>query len=133
MRPTLAISPVAATATAVSSMRLNGEKPHQIQSAGQGRTCDRGHQAGVRLCQGALSRAEEEHASPARDLRAGQSVYGAPASVALPTGVVCPQPRRQTVQTPQCSTKTAQLPRNVASEEIAVSLIPAPAPYSDVP
>jgi IS5 family transposase len=27
-----------------------GEKPHQVQSAGEGRACDRGHQAGVRLC-----------------------------------------------------------------------------------
>ena len=40
-----------------------------------GRTFDRGHQAGVRLCQAALSRAEEKHPSPARDLRAGQSVH----------------------------------------------------------
>src|SRR5262249_3466253 len=49
------------------------------------------HQAGVRLCQGALSRAGEEHSSPDRDLRIGQSVHRAPASVARPTGVVRPQ------------------------------------------
>ena len=36
-----------------------------------------------------------KHSSPARDLRAGQSVHGAPASPAMPTGVVCPQPGRQ--------------------------------------
>src|SRR5437660_4094110 len=36
-----------------------------------GRTCHRGRQAGVRLCQGALSRAEEEQTSPAGELRAG--------------------------------------------------------------
>ena len=76
----------------------------------RGRTFDRGHQAGVRLRQGALSRAEEEHSSPARDLRAGQSVHGAPASAALPGGVVCPhlpcKPRRH----PNASPKTAQPP-----------------------
>ena len=49
------------------------EKSYQVQSAGQGRTFDRGYQAGVRRCQSALSRAEEEHSSPARDLRAGRA------------------------------------------------------------
>ena len=42
------------------------------------------------FCQGALSRAEEEHSSPARHLRTGQSVHGAPASIAAPSGVICP-------------------------------------------
>jgi hypothetical protein len=58
---------------------LEGSTGHayQVQSAGQGRTFDRGHQVGVRLCEGALSRAEEEHSSLARDLRAPQSVHGA--------------------------------------------------------
>ena len=46
----------------------------------------------VMIEQAATRLAEEEHASPARDLRAGQSVHGAPASIALPTGVMCPQP-----------------------------------------
>ena len=67
-----------------------GEKSYQVQSAGQGRTFDRGQQAGVRLRQGALSRPQEERSSPAGDLRARQSVHGAPASVALPGGVECP-------------------------------------------
>jgi hypothetical protein len=115
---------------------LEGSTGHayQVQSAGQGRTFDRGHQVGVRLCEGALSRAEEEHSSLARDLRAPQSVHGAPAPAALPIGIVCPQPCQQTVQTPQCGTKTAQLPPIVTGEQIAKSLIHAPAPpYSDVP
>ena len=71
------------------------KKPHQVQSAGQGRACDRGHQAGIRLCQGALSRAEEEHSPPAGDLRARQPVHGAPPSIALPSGVMCPQTKPQ--------------------------------------
>jgi IS5 family transposase len=50
---------------------------------------------------------KKEHAPPARDLRARQSVHGAPVSIALSTGVVCPQPGRQTVQTPQCGAKAA--------------------------
>jgi hypothetical protein len=50
---------------------------------------DRGHQASVRFRPGALSRAQKEHASPVRDLRARQSVYGAPASIALLWGVIC--------------------------------------------
>jgi IS5 family transposase len=44
-----------------------------------------------------LSRAHKEHPSPARHLRTGQSVHGEPASPALPTGVVCPEPGRNTV------------------------------------
>src|SRR5881227_1610273 len=107
MRPRPAISLIAATATAVLSMRSSGRKTAPSPKCGPGacpresggRTCDRGHQAGIRLCQSALSRAEEEHASPARDLRAGQSVHDAPASIALRRGVVCPQPGRISVQT----------------------------------
>ena len=87
-----------------------GEKSYQVQSAGQGRTFDRGHQAGVRLCQGALSRAEEKHSSPARHLRAGQSVHGAPASPALPTGVVCPEPGRQHRVDPNTAPKRPNYP-----------------------
>ena len=52
------------------------------------RASDRGHQAGVWLRQGALSRAHQERSSPARDLRARQSVHGTPTSVALPSGVM---------------------------------------------
>jgi Transposase DDE domain len=62
MRPRPRISPTAATVTARLWMRSSGEKPHQVQSAGPRRTCDRGHQADVRLCQGALSRTKEEYA-----------------------------------------------------------------------
>src|SRR4029077_10313394 len=38
---------------------------------------------------GALSRAHQKHPPSAGDLRSGQSVYGAPVSIALPTGVIC--------------------------------------------
>ena len=110
-----------------------GEKPYQVQGTRQGRTFDRGHQAGVRLCQGALSRAEEEHPSPAHNLRAGQSVYGPPVSAALPIGIVCPRPARHTRRHPNTAPKTPQFPRSVAGQEIDVPPIHAPAPYSDVP
>jgi IS5 family transposase len=69
----------------------------------QSRASDRYHQASVWLCQGALSRAEEEHSSPARDLRARQSVYRAPASIALRCGVICLAPGHQRLRTPQTS------------------------------
>ena len=120
-------------------MRSSGRKiaaspkcgPEPALAKAGGRACDRGHQAGVRLCQGALSRAQEKHSSPARDLRAGQSVHGAPASPALPTGVVCPKPWSATPCRPQYGAKTTQLPRSVASAEIEMPPIHAPAPYSD--
>jgi hypothetical protein len=118
---------------AVSRMRSSGRKIGPSPKCGPRSNIRSGHQAGVRFCQGALSRAEEEHSSPARDLRAGQSIHRAPASAALRTGLVCPQPRRQTVQTPQGGTKTTQLPRSVAGEEIEMLAIHAPALYSDVP
>ena len=54
------ISSIAATGTAVSWMRSSGEKSYQVESAGRGRTFDRDHQAGVRLCQAALPRVEEK-------------------------------------------------------------------------
>jgi len=79
-----------------------------LSSADPGRTRDRGHQASVRLRQGALSRAEQEPPSPAGHLRDGQSVHGAPPSIALPVGVMCPQSGRQTLQTSQCGINTAQ-------------------------
>src|SRR5690242_19841989 len=101
MRPRPAISPIAATATAVLSMRSSGRKTAPSRKCGPGSNMRSGHQAGVRLCQSALSRAEEEHASPAGDLRAGQPVHGAPASIALPRGVVCPQPHRITCRHPK--------------------------------
>jgi hypothetical protein len=72
--------------------------------------CALSHQAGVRLCQGALSRAEEEHPSAACDLRTGQSVHGAPASPALPTGVVCPEPGRQHRADPNTALKPPNYP-----------------------
>ena len=61
------------------------------QSTGQGRTFDRRHQAGGRLRQGALPRAEEEHPPPARQLRAGQSVHRTPAFATPPGDIVCPR------------------------------------------
>jgi hypothetical protein len=65
-------------------------RPRACPRESGGRAFDRGHQAGVRLHQAALSRAQKERASPDRDLCAGQSVHGPPASAALPRGVVCP-------------------------------------------
>ena len=59
------------------------------------RAFDRGHQAGVWFRQGALSRAQKEHPSPHRHLRARQSVHGASPSIALPDGVMCPQSGQQ--------------------------------------
>src|SRR4029077_108790 len=91
------ISPIAAIATAVWWMRSSGRKiapsprsarEPDLAKAG-GRALDRNHEAGVRLRQGALSRAHQKHPPSAGDLRAGQSVYGPPPSIALPTGVIC--------------------------------------------
>jgi hypothetical protein len=65
-----------------------GEELHQVESAGQGRASDRDHQAGVRLCHGALPRAPEKPASLAGDGGAGQSVHGAPAPDALRSSVI---------------------------------------------
>src|SRR5580704_11146854 len=42
----------------------------------------------------------QEHPSPARHLRPGQSVHRASASIALPRGVMFPQSGRSTLQTP---------------------------------
>ena len=95
-----------------------GEKPHQVQSAGPGRTRDQGHQAGVRLCQGALSRAEQEPPSSARHLRAGQSVHRAPAFIALPGGVMCPQSGRHILKTSQCGIHRPNHPVSTASKQI---------------
>jgi hypothetical protein len=39
--------------------------------------------------QGAVPRAQEERASPGRDLRLGQSVHGKAATIAFQRGVVC--------------------------------------------
>jgi len=50
--------------------------------------------ARVRLCQGALSRAEEEYASPVRDLRAGQSVHRTPGSPDAAPITTSPTPYR---------------------------------------
>jgi hypothetical protein len=52
------------------------------------RASHRGHQADVRLRQGALPRDQEEPASPGCRLGTGQSAHGATAPVALRAGVV---------------------------------------------
>jgi hypothetical protein len=52
-------------------------------------------------------------------------------SIALPRGVMCPKPGRQTLQTPQYGTNPRQLPPAVAGKQIAILPIPAPPPYSD--
>src|SRR5215471_7358386 len=59
------------------------------EGAGQSRASDRDHQASIWFRQSALWRAQEEHSSLARDLRARQFVHGAPASIALRCGVIC--------------------------------------------
>ena len=81
-------SPTAAIATAASRPGRARQKPHQVEGAGPGRAFDRGRQTGVRLCQSALSRASQEPASPAGDLRTGQSVHRPPPSAAPPNRVV---------------------------------------------
>ncbi len=58
-------------------------KPYQIEGAGQSGASDRGHQAGVRLCQGALPRAQQERRSPDRHLCVGQSVHRTPPTMRL--------------------------------------------------
>src|SRR5262249_12028684 len=88
MRQRPEISPIAATATAVWWMRSSGGKTAPSPRYAPGSSIERDHQAGVRLCQGALSRAQQEPPPPARDLRAGQFVHGAPPSIAPPTDVV---------------------------------------------
>jgi hypothetical protein len=42
-------------------------------------------------------------------------------------------PALQTAQTPQCATKTAQLPVLATAEQILMPPTHAPSPYSDVP
>ena len=59
-----------------------------LPSRKRGRAPDRGHQADLRLPQGALSRAQKERPPPARHQCARQSVHGTPAPVA-PCGVIC--------------------------------------------
>src|SRR5262249_41548503 len=60
----------------------------QMEGAGKRRASDRYHKAGLRLCQSALPRAQKERSSPHCHLRAGQSVYRTPASIALRGGVI---------------------------------------------
>jgi hypothetical protein len=62
------------------------------------------------LPQGALSRAEEEHSSPTRQLRAGQSLHRAMASAALPTGIVRPQPHGKPCKHPNAAPKRRNYP-----------------------
>ena len=86
-----------------------GEKPHQIQSAGSGRTCNRGNQAGVRLAKVRYRGLKKNTHLPYGDLGADQFVHGAPPAIALPTGVTCPQPGQETVQTPQYAAEAASI------------------------
>jgi transposase, IS5 family len=78
-----------------------------------------GCQAGVRLCQGVLSRAEQEQTSPAGDLRTGQSVHRAPASTALPTGVVCPHHAGTPCNPPVSHQPAPFRPVTAASEQVS--------------
>jgi hypothetical protein len=66
-------------------------------------------------------------------LRAGQSVHGAPPSIALPAGVMCPQSGRQTLQTSQCGINTAQSLRFASSEQIVMPKSKLSPACSDVP
>ncbi len=92
-----------------------------------------GHQAGVWLCQGALSRAEEEHPSPTGDLRAGQSVHGAPATIGLPKGVMCLQPDRQPRGRPNTASTPPNRPVSYSPSKSPCPRTQVPDPYSDVP
>src|SRR6516164_165748 len=112
-------------------MRSSGRKivpnpkcgPRACPRESGGRTFDRGHQAGVRLRQGALSRAQEERSPPARNLCAGQSVHGTSSSAALPGGVECPHcastPHRQS-NTPKAS---GQSPTLSLADEISTPFL----------
>ena len=55
---------------------------------GGGRAFDRGRQAGLRLCQSALSRAQQEREPAAGDLRPRQSVHRPSATIALSAGII---------------------------------------------
>ena len=112
-------------------MRSSGRKIAPSRRSGPGSNIRSGHQAGVRLCQGALSRAQQEHPPSAGDLRFDQFVHSATPSAALRTGVLGPQPGGQTIQIPQCAIKTAQLPVPSPDDEIATPLIQIATPYSD--
>ena len=78
----------------------------------------------------ALSRAQKERSSPARDLRPHQSVYRSPASIALPRGVACPR-----FNNPAQTTKDGQYgavrPTLSLAEEVSMPLDHAPTPCSD--
>src|SRR5215813_6637192 len=51
-----------------------GEKPDQVEGAGEGRACVSGDEVEVRICQGALPRTEEERASALCHLRSSEPV-----------------------------------------------------------
>ncbi|VVC83914.1 hypothetical protein, partial [Sideroxydans sp. CL21] len=55
----------------------------------QGRTCLPDHQAPLSLCQGQLSRHDEERQSPVCCGDTGESVQGAPSFVSTSAGKVC--------------------------------------------
>ena len=92
--PTPRTSPTAAIASAAWWTWSSGEEPYQVEGKSPGRALDRGRQTGLRLCQGALSRAQEERPSPAGDLRARQSVHCAAPSAALPSSEGACTPRK---------------------------------------
>src|SRR5207302_5336145 len=65
-----------------------GEEPDQVQSAVEGGTRVCRNEVEVRVRQGALSRAGQEREPPVCDLRAGEFVSGAQATVGRDGGVV---------------------------------------------
>src|SRR5690348_10512884 len=94
-----------------------------------------GHEIGSQgaIARGAFSRAEEEHASPAGDLRAGQSVHGAPAAIGLQKGVMCLQPARQPYSRPNTASTPSNRPASCSLSKIAMPPYSSSSPYSDVP
>ena len=110
-----------------------GEEPHQIEGASQGRASHRGHQTGVRLRQGALPRAPEKPASPARDRGAGQSVHGPPPALARRSGVMRPHRAGQPRDARMRSDKPHLPPGLVPIAAICMLPSRAIPPYADLP
>jgi len=112
-------------------MRSSGRKivpspkcgPEPALAKAGGRTFDRGHQAGVRLRQGALSRAQEERSPPGRDLRIGQSVHGTSSSAALPGGVECPHCASTLHRQSNTPKDGAQSPTLSLADEISIPFL----------
>jgi IS5 family transposase len=113
-----------------------GKNRTKSKTKSPGRAFDRDHQASLRLCQSALSRARQKRAPAAGDLRPRQSVHRPPPPAALPARVARLH-RAQNPHRPPVRTTKPRLPRifppvytgranlNASSD--------APAPYSDVP